>query len=437
MMPLFARHAVGVVRANRGLMFFTLALVGALSAPTNDAELSRLVWERSADLQAARVRIALAQADAGRARLLPNPSIDVSYNTIPVGPHNPLGEPFLAIPNLVTGLSELVELGKRGPRQDATAQFARAVGFDAIEQLRQRFFDVKELYADIASSQARMASLSQLVEGAARLTEIQQARATGGETSSLDLDRSRLEEAKLRSNLAEENERLRAALRSCSLALGDTCEPFADTAKAAAFFEALAATAQEERFEARPDLLALRAQQEAALAAKRLAEHRAIPDLTVRVGYVKDWFVTSGNQPNSLFVGVSLPLPIFDHGQHDAQAAAVLASVSARTRTLLAESSRKSLAGIGVELSALAERRGQLRGATIPLARKIVDRLSEAVGRGATALQDLILARRTLEELSIDALDLELTAFKLSITRARLSGVVPPLPPELSQDNAP
>ena len=60
-----------------------------------------------------------------------------------------------------------------------------------------------------------------------------------------------------------------------------------------------------------------------------------------------------------------------------------------------------------------------------------------AVGRGAAALQDLILARRTLEELSIDALDLELAAFKLSITRARLSGVVPPLPPELTQDTAP
>ena len=418
-------------------MFITLALLGALSAPTNDAELSRLVWERSVDLQGARVRIAQAQADAAKARLLPNPNLDVSYNTIPVGEHNPASEPFLSIPNLATGISELVELGKRGPRQDATSQLARAVGFDAIEQLRQRFFDVKELYADIATSQARIASFGQLVEGAARLTEIEQARATSGETSSLDLDRSRLEEAKLRSNLAEENERLRAGLRSCTLALGDTCEPFADSATAAAFLEALAATAQEGRFETRPDLLSLQAQQEAALSTKTLAERHAIPDLTVRVGYVKDWFVTSGNQPNSLFVGVSLPLPIFDHGQHDAQAAAVAAAASERTRTLLAESSRKSLSGIGVELSAFEERRVQLRGATIPLAKKIVDRLSEAVGRGAAALQDLILARRTLEELSIDALDLELAAFKLSITRARLSGVVPPLPPELTQDTAP
>ena len=418
-------------------MFLTLAVLGALAAPANDAELSRLVWERSVDLQGARVRIAQAHADAARARLLPNPSLDVSYNTIPIGARNPPSEPFLSIPNLATGVSELVELGKRGPRQAATAQLERSVGYDAIEQLRQRFFDVKELYADIATSQARIASFNQLVEGAARLTELEQARAATGETSSLDLDRARLEEAKLRSNLAEERERLRAGLRGCTLALGDSCEPFADSGAATAFLEALAATAQEGRFEARPDLLSLEAQQVAALAAKTLAERRALPDLTVRVGYVKDWFVTSGNQANSLFVGVSLPLPIFDHGQHDAQAAQVLASASERARVLLEESSRKSLVGIGVELMAFEARRKELRAATIPLARNIVDRLSEAVGRGAAALQDLIVARRTLEELSIDALDLELAAFKLSITRARLSGVVPPLPPELNLEPTP
>jgi cobalt-zinc-cadmium efflux system outer membrane protein len=413
-------------------MFLTVALLGALSAPTNDVELSHLVWERSVELQSARARIAQAQADAARARLLPNPSLDVSYNTIPVGPHNPAGEPFLSIPNLQVGASELIELGKRGPRQESTSQFARAVGFDTIELLRQRFFDVKELYADIATSQARIASFSQLVEGAARLTELEEARAHNGEVSSLDLDRAHLEEEKLRSSLAEEKERLRAGLRSCTLALGDVCDPFTDAAAATHFLEALAISAEGASFEVRPDLLSLQAQGDAARAARTLAERHAIPDLTLRFGYVKDWFVTSGNQPNSLFVGVSLPLPLFDHGQHDAQAAGVLAAASDRARTLLLESSSKSLTGIGAELTAFEERRARLRGTTIPLAKKIVDHLGEAVARGAAALQDLILARRNLEELSIDALDLELAAFKLSITRARLSGVVPPLPPELS-----
>lgn len=412
-------------------MVLTLLLLGAISPPADDAELARLVWDRSVELQAARVHIAQAQADVAKALTLPNPGLDVSYNTIPVGPHNPVTEPFFSIPNLQVGVSELVELGKRGPRQDSTAAFARATVLDAREQLRQRFFDVKELYADIATSQARIASFTQLVEGAARLSELERARATNGETSSLDSDRARLEEAKLRSNLAEENERLRAGLRGCTLALGEQCEAFPDAAAATAFLERLTVAPAERALDRRPDLESLSAQAEAAHAAQTLAQRRAIPDLTVRFGYTKDWFVTSGNQPNSLFVGVSVPLPVFDHGQHDAQAAAVLASATERARALLVESSTRSLAGISTELAAFEQRRAKLRGETIPLAKAIVDRLNEAVGRGAGSLQDLILARRTLEELSIDALDVELASFKLSITRARLSGVVPPLPPEL------
>ena len=418
-------------------MVLTLALLGALSAPTDDRALAVLVWERSVDLQAARVRIAQAEADAARAGLLPNPTLDVSYNTVPVGPHNPVGEPFFSIPNLQVGASQLIELGKRGPRQDASAQLARAVGLDTIELLRQRFFDMKELYADIATSQARIASFSQLVEGAARLTALEQARASNGETSTLDLDRAHLEEAKLRSSLSEETERLRAGLRGCALALGEDCDAFSDAAAATAFLETLEQSARPVSFEARPDLLSLEAQGEAARSAKTLAERHALPDLTVRLGYVKDWFVTSGNQANSLFVGVSLPLPVFDHGQHDAQAAAVAVTASARAHDLLLQSSTKALEGITMELAAFEARRAVLRGDTIPLARKIVDRLSEAVARGASPLQDLIIARRTLEELSIDALDLELAAFKLSITRARLSGVVPPLPPELDLEAKP
>lgn len=416
-------------------MFITLALLGALSAPSNDSELASLVWERSVELQAARARNAQAQADAAKARLLPNPTLDVSYNTIPVGVHNPPTEPFFSIPNLQVGASELIELGKRGPRQEATAKYAKSVGLDTIEQLRQRFFDMKELYADIATSQARIASFTQLVAGAARLTELEEARAKNGEAASLDLDRARLEEEKLRGTLSEENERLRASLRTCTLSLGDECAPFADAAAAAEFLERLAVV-QGASAETRPDVLSLEAQAESARAAKVLAERQAIPDLTVRFGYVKDWFVTSGNQPNSLFVGVSLPLPLFDRGQHEAQAAAVAAMASERARSLILESAQKSLTGIGTELTAFEDRRARLRGNTLPLAKKIVDRLSEAVGRGAADLQDLILARRNLEELSIDALDVELAAFKLSITRARLSGVVPPLPPELQKNSA-
>lgn len=412
-------------------MSFVLMLLVAVPAPTDDAALAQLVWTRSAELQAARAHVAQAAADAAKAGLLPNPGLDVSYNTIPIGPHNPVSEPFFQIPNLQVGVSELVELGKRGPRQDTTEQLLKSARLDATELLRQRFFDVKELYADIATAQSRIASFTQLVNDAKRLRELEEARTTNGEISSLDLDRSRVEEEKLKSSLAEEEERLRASLRACSLALDDSCDAFADEAAAHRFLAAVAAQAEVADVEQRPDLQSLEAQAAAARASKVLAERHAIPDLTVRFGYVKDWFVVSGNQPNSLFVGVSVPLPVFDHGQHDAQAAEITASATERARAILQESATRALGTSAVELNAFKERLTRLRDHTLPMARHIVERLDEAVTRGAAPLQDLLLARRTYEELSIDALDLELAATRLSITRARLGGAVPPLPAEL------
>ena len=65
----------------------------------------------------------------------------------------------------------------------------------------------------------------------------------------------------------------------------------------------------------RADIRALAAYGNAAAAARELADARKIPDPTVRLGYLRDQFVISGNQLNSVNVGVSLPLPVFDHGQ--------------------------------------------------------------------------------------------------------------------------
>ncbi|MFO0600183.1 MAG: TolC family protein [Myxococcaceae bacterium] len=414
-------------------MWCGLVLVlGSLAPPASDEALVELVWSRAADLQAQRAKVALAAADAERAGLLPNPGLDVSYNTIPIGPHNPVTEPFFNIPNLQVGVSELVELGKRGPRQDATALALKAAKLDALSALRDRFFDVKELYTDIATAQARIASFTQLVDGAKRLRELEEVRATGGETSTLELDRARLEEEKLKSNLAEERERLIAGLRACSVTLNDECEPFADAQAATRFLEEAAALPSNVDVAQRPDLLSLDAQAASARASRTLAERRLIPDLNLRFGYVRDWFVVSGNQPHSLFVGVSMPLPVFDRGQADARAATAVEDASQRAKQLLQESAERGLKSATTELSAYQERLARLRTNTLPLSMHIVERLSEAVARGAAPVQDLILARRTYEELSIDALDLELATSRLSLSRARLSGVTPPAPRELT-----
>jgi len=156
-----------------------------------------------------------------------------------VGPLNPpgLSEPFLNVPNVAVGLSVLLELGKRGPRQDATSEAARAAALEALEQLRRKVLDLEDVIGDVAAAQVRVDALDGLSDDARKLTELQQARAQKGDTSDLDADRARLEQEGTVTALGEAREQLAAALRGCADVLANPCTPFADAAQAGTWLE--------------------------------------------------------------------------------------------------------------------------------------------------------------------------------------------------------
>lgn len=406
-----------------------------LSSLPAEPDLAQLLWERSPELQLSRGRVAQARGDYERALLLPNPNLDVSMNTIPVGPLNTAADPGLTnpwdVPNYAFGVSELIELGKRGPRQESTRRALDAAINDARELLRQRFFDLDEHLGEIAAAQARIAELQTVADDAHHMTIIQKARADRGEAVPLDADRALLEEEKLRSAVGIEQEHMLAELRACTELLGVTCEPF-DTSDHAISFLEHSASAPNVQLEDRPDVQSLKAQEDSARALETLFHRKAIPDPTVRFGYVRDQFVASGNQQNSLFVGLSIPLTFFDHGQADARAAAAAADAAARSRERTLQSAQVSLQRIIEQQKSLETRRSQLRDHALPLARDVVSRLDQALARGGIPVQDLIFARRTLAELLIDARDLDLASFRNGVALLRVGGAVPALPSDLS-----
>ncbi|MBX7099348.1 MAG: TolC family protein [Myxococcaceae bacterium] len=416
-----------------GLVGAVLSSVPALelSKLPDDGALAALVWERATDLQLERVRLAQAKGDADRAHLLPNPGLDVSLNTIPLGTTNPPGLSFGEVPNVAIGLSEQVELFKRGPRQAATGAALTAEVQVARDLVRQRWLDLLDGIAEIATAQARTAELTELVKDAAELTRLQVERAKLGDTAALDADRAALEEEKLRAQLATEQSRLQQALAQCAVLAGVPCHAFESAALASAYLERRWALAGAE-LEQRPDLEALRAQEASARAAVSLANAHAIPDPTLRVGYVRDQFVVSGNQQNSLFVGVSLPLTFFDRGQTDAAAYERSALAAASARALGLEQAKAQLSAVQAQRATAEARRVTMAQQSLPTANRLVDRLEAAVQRGAAPVQDLIFARRSLGELTLDARDLDLFTFRLAQAEVRLRGLVPPMPQELS-----
>ncbi|MBL8919400.1 MAG: TolC family protein [Myxococcaceae bacterium] len=400
-----------------------------LSTLEDAAALPALVWEHAPDLQAARARVAAAGAEVQRALLLPNPGLDVSVNTLPVGPLNPpeLRDPLLNVPNLAVGLSVLVELGKRGPRQDAAREAARAVSLDALEQLRQRTLTLLELLVDVAAAEVRVATLTALASDAERLVSLQRARLEKGDASALDADRARIEQQSTLTALGEARESLAEGLRACSELIGLPCRPFGDPARASDWLGRRLDLAQADPTK-RPDLASLDAVAARARAEALLARRRALPDPTVRVGYVHDRFVVSGNQQNSLFVGVAMPLPVFDHGQADAAAAAAAATAAERARQKLLDSAATQHARLEAQRRSLESRLAQLRDETLPLARSVIDRLEAAVTRGAAPLPELLIARRTYSELVLTTNDLDRAFARLQVGEARVTGAGLPLP---------
>jgi cobalt-zinc-cadmium efflux system outer membrane protein len=428
---------VGLVLRSLAFTTFTALLAAGpepaaldLSRLPSEAELAEVVWKHGPDLVAARTRLGLAAADVTRTELLPNPTFDFQWGTIPLGPTNPPGLNKLAdVPNYTFALSELVELGKRGPRQSASQAARQAAALDLIELLRQRWLDLLERIAEVAAAQLRVAAVEETVADTQRLALLQRERQSRGDIAGLDVDRSELEAEKFLSNLGEEQEKLSAALLLCSQAAGLICRPFASAETARSYLGArLGTTAAPASIDARPDLRSLEAQEAAARSSLTLARRRWIPDPTVRAGYVLDEFTVAGNQHQSFFVGLSFPLTFFDHGQADARAAGASAEGAARARLLLRAQSTRDLTSLDQQRANALARRTRLQERTLPLARDVVQRLESAVTRGGAPLPDLLLARRTLGELQLDAADLDLFSFHLSVARARSAGEVPPLP---------
>jgi outer membrane protein, heavy metal efflux system len=401
-----------------------------------EAELSELLWNRNPDVVAARARIAQTQAEAERAQRLPNPTLDASWNTIPVGETNPpdLEQPLLSVPNYQVGLSQPFELGKRGPRQSATRLARQAAALDAAEVLRLAHLDLLSAIGRVATSEERIVSLAGQAEDAARLTTLAHQRVTHGDAARLDEDRARLEEAKLRSLLAEERHQLSQAVLECGRAAGVPCEPFGSPEQAHAFLDAHANLPDAGLLRAaiadRPDLQSLVAQEESADAALLLARAHRIPDLNVRLGYTRDQFVVSGSQKNSVGVGIAFPLPVFERGQADAALALSAKSTAETTRRLRTQQSERDLARLLDDFRALEERQRSMRQDYLPLARSLVERLTAAVKAGGTPLPELLLARRSLNELLSDASDLDRSVFETALALRRLSGVAAIAPPK-------
>ena len=187
-----------------------------LSSSPGDVAARRAVWARSPDLVSARAKIGQAAADVIRSEVFPNPGFDFQWGTLAIGPTNPPGLDKLK-PTSPTTPSPSTSRSRSASAAHARLRAAAAPGcgdVDAVEMLRQRWFDLLERISEVATAEIRVGALDGHGRDAQRLADLQLERQKRGDIAGLDVDRAVLEAEKYASNLGQERERLSAALLS-------------------------------------------------------------------------------------------------------------------------------------------------------------------------------------------------------------------------------
>jgi cobalt-zinc-cadmium efflux system outer membrane protein len=391
-----------------------------LSAP---AELASRLTQANPDVAAARARISEAHAESGQSRLVPNPVLDASLEAIPISSR--VQSPTFSNNALWTvGLSETVELGKRGPRAAAADLREQASRVYYTGTLAERMGAARSAMASALHLFLRTGTLEESLHDAERATELQRVRYEQKALSGTDYDRMLLELSGLQAEVSANRAEYESALGTCAALLGARCDlRGAEERDLDAALPLGEVGLTPKRLSERPDLRGLELEGEAARHEAELARRRAIPDVTLRVAYSHDNQAGAGEALDSLTVGVMLPLPLADHGQHDAARALARASELASQRASLVNLAEADASGLLRRKIALEQTLGALTSESLPRARNVLESTQQAFDHGGISLTDFLLARRSYVGLQLSLLELRFQLFAIRNELYRVLGL--------------
>ncbi len=391
---------------------------------TDPAQLASWLAVHDPKIAAAQAKREAAVAARAQAGVLPNPQLQFAVGGLLLGRSNPPGLGLDDTTNYNIGLSELVELGKRGPRQRAASLRVDAAGEQTVDALGDRLGDAITTLGKLTYVISRRAAMAANLESARKLQTLEQVRRDHADLSGAEFSRIELDTQQLELQLSRATADVATALAACGALLHAPCstdgitEPTSLDAGAPLPGQLPASPAAiDAAIEGKAERVAARLEINALESDARLAEHRAIPDLTIGLGYTFDNLVLAGNQPKVGQVSIAFPLPFFDHGDHDAEAA------RANARAAAAEDQASALVAHG-EVEALTAQRQTLEATlktlettAVPKSAQIVEQTRHAFDLGQAGLAELLLAERAHRELQLEVLD---TRFDLFNVRAQL-----------------
>jgi cobalt-zinc-cadmium efflux system outer membrane protein len=372
------------------------ASAGEIPQALTLADARRLALERNADFRVAQAQVGAALAQLRVAREFPNPTIGLSTAKIstdgtPEG--TALGNGLLDRSyDSIASLSQLFVLGKRGLIRDAAMEGVSSAEFQREDARRLLLQGVTQTYA------AAVAALEQadvLADSAAKLrreADIAAHRYAVGDVSKSD--QAQLEIAADQDELNADAQRAAAktAVVTLEILLGEP-RPAGTTALADTldqWIQTIPADLETEEVGSRPDIAAAEATVRQADLNVRLQRRQRIPDVTASVQYERNPPV----QTNTVGVGLSLPLPLWDHFEGE-----ILAAKAARDQSQAQLDKTRIQAAADVANARVAyheahQRALRYQSSLVPKSAGVTASVSYAYEKGGAALVDLLEAER-------------------------------------------
>jgi outer membrane protein, heavy metal efflux system len=391
---------------------------------TDPARLAQRLREIDPLVAASHARVLASVAEREQSRVYPNPEVSAAVGGITVGRGNRFAgqtgpTSITRTSNITVGVSELFEIGKRGPRYAAAAARTDATEQEAIAALGDRLATATDMLGKLAYLSARRDVVAANLDAAQKLLALEKTRYDHQDLALVEYERIALDTSALELQLKRADAELTSALATCGAVLQQSCSLDGLDASSLDHAASLPTTMPpaDQAILGRPAREASRLTAKAYEWDATLAEKRSIPDPTVSLGYTYDTYEYSGSAPNTLMFSVGIPLPLFDTGKHDAAAARASAKAVEAEDSAVVRESTGNVATLFARRDALDKTLVQLEQQSLPSSTMIIQQTRKAFDLGQSTLADLLLVERAHRDLLLEVLD---TRFELFEVRAQL-----------------
>jgi len=282
--------------------------------------------QRNREVIAARLEIDASELDVVAARIYPNPQFGYTIGNLVLGTpntQNGMVSPsvgFWAQRVQTFGVNEIVDVWmKRSARTRAAEKGVDHRRLLTEDALREIVYAVRSSFAETVREQDERQMAHDFADRYAQTIKVSQARFKAGDISEADLRKIELEGLRYQNAVIDAEMQLDvargklAALLSLPAAQLPTLHPDAADEASRPRFDLARLT--QRALERRPDLRAAGAARLQADAQLASAERERLPDITLGGAYTRSDFTVSGDNPNTMALTLSLPLPLFDRNQ--------------------------------------------------------------------------------------------------------------------------